>query len=154
MRKRSHARDSAGHLRRPKRIHRRGVSLAARCLEDGTLDVNLQTAVVYSKARGKLKRMKTRLDEDGYVKFTLTREATGREKRRTDAAGRRRLVMTVAVARGESRWREHVVDLPGDKDVHHNDTNRQNNAAANLTLEHVSPNRGRHFEAVGVGGEF
>jgi hypothetical protein len=153
----SHGRDSQGYYRGPlRKVHRpRGrESLAVRCLRDGTLDVCLLTGHVFSSARGASRSIKTRTDEDGYEKFTLHREATGRERRKCDGSGRRRLVMEVfvhrlvmlkklAVARGESRWREHVEDLPGDRDVHHRDTCRSHNAASNLTLELIPLNRGR-----------
>jgi hypothetical protein len=151
-----------GVLRRPKRVHRpRGsVSLAAECLADGTLDVDLLTGEVMSYASGSWKKRKTRLDDDGYVTFTLSRDVNGRRKRKSDAAGRWRLHMTVlvhrlvmmkkvAIACGEARWRSHVEDLPSHKDVHHRDRNRAHNEATNLTLEPILLNRGGHLPLEG-----
>jgi hypothetical protein len=148
--------NAAGYYVGPlKKIHRpKGrESLAVRCLRDGTLDVCLRSGRVYSFALGKRKRIKTRIDEDGYEKFTLKRDVSWREKRRADRNGRRRLSMEVfvhrlvmmkklAVAKGEARWREHLEDLPGDRDVHHVD-GKTNNVARMLTLEFVSWNRGK-----------
>lgn len=141
--------------------HRHRKSLALRCLQDGTLDVCLLTGHVYSYARGEMRRVRTRLDEDGYEKFTLSREVSGRERRKTDSTGRRRRMMTVfvhrlvmmkkiAVALGESHWREKVVDLPGDQEVHHRDKVRRHNQARNLTLESDQDHKAIHAETQGI----
>lgn len=130
-------------------------SLALRCLQDGTLDIDLDTAEVWSMARGVRTKVKTRIDEDGYHKFTLKRDVDGSERRKRDSSGRRRLSMEVfvhrlcmmkklAVARGERRWREHLEDLPGDRDVHHRFSKDRNEATA-LTLEHCYLNQTRHI---------
>lgn len=115
-----------------------------RCLRDGTLDVSLTTGIVISLTRGRRRYLRTRLDEDGYRKFTLSRES--KTKRKQDAAGRRREHMTVfvhrlvmvkkiAVAANPERWRTVVRDLPGSTEVHHKDEDTGNNRGDNLTLE-------------------
>lgn len=130
-------------------------SLALRCLQDGTLDIDLDSGEVWSTAKGARAKIKTRIDEDGYHKFTLCRDVDGRERRKKDGEGRRRLKMEVfvhrlcmmkklAVARGEKRWREHLEDLPGDRDVHHRFGKDQNHASA-LTLEYCYLNQTRHI---------
>lgn len=143
-----------------KKIHRDGESLMVRCLRDGTLDVDLRTGRVESWARGDWVRMvKVRVDEDGYEKFTLSRES--RRVRKKDRDGRRREHMTVfvhrlamvkkiAVAANPDRWRTVVRDLPGDTDVHHKDHCKQNNAANNLTLELAELHRGHADECYAV----
>lgn len=137
-----------------KKVHRSGESLMVRCLRDGTLDVSLLTGSVFSTARGKRRRLKTRRDEDGYVRFTLSRELPKSSRKRPERRdGRKRELMTVfvhrlvmvkklAVAANESRWRDVVRDLHGDTDVHHMDHNQTNNFADNLTLELAELHRG------------
>lgn len=127
--------------------HRDHESLMVRCLRDGSLDVDLETGNVWSWKRGEwCQPVKTRRDEDGYVKFTLSRKAPKSSRKRPDRDGRRREHMTVfvhrlvmvkkiAVAANEERWRTVLRDLPGSTEVHHKDENRQHNAAGNLTLE-------------------
>lgn len=130
-------------------------SLALRCLQDGTLDIDLETGEVWSMARGERTKIKTRIDEDGYHKFTLCRDTDGREKRKMDGDGRRRLKMEVfvhrlcmmkklAVAKGEWRWKEHVEDLPGDREVHHR-FGKDRNEATSLMLEYPALNQGKHI---------
>lgn len=145
-----------GHYVGPLKLrHRRKgkPSLALRCLQDGTLDIDLATGEVWSTAKGTRTKLKTRIDEDGYHKFTLCRDTDGREKRKTDGSGRRRLKMEVfvhrlcmmkklAVARGEFRWREHLEDLPGDREVHHRFGKDRNDATA-LMLEYSGLNGSR-----------
>lgn len=132
-----------------------------RCLRDGTLDVDLETGRVESWARGDWVRfLNVREDEDGYLKFTLSRESKSR--RRKDRNGRRREHMTVfvhrlvmvkkiAVAANPDRWRTVVRDLHGDTDVHHKDHVRSNNVSDNLTLELAElhrPHTDECYEAV------
>lgn len=128
-----------------KYLHRDQESLMVRCLRDGSLDVDLETGKVWSWRVGDWCRpLKTRTDEDGYIKFTLSRES--KTKRRKDSDGRRREHMTVfvhrlvmvkkiAVAANEERWRTAVRDLPGSMEVHHKDLTPAHNWASNLTLE-------------------
>lgn len=118
-----------------------------RCLRDGSLDVDLETGKVWTWKRGMwCQPIKTRVDEDGYVKFTLSREAPKSSRKRPDRDGRRREHMTVfvhrlvmvkkiAVAANEERWRTVVRDLPGSTEVHHKNEQRDCNWASNLTLE-------------------
>lgn len=130
-----------------KYLHRDVESLMVRCLRDGSLDVDLESGVVWSWKRGDwCKPVKTRTDEDGYIKFTLSRKAPPTSRKPKDRDGRRREHMTVfvhrlvmvkkiAVAANEERWRTVVRDLPGSTEVHHKDLQPTNNWAANLTLE-------------------
>lgn len=146
-----------------KKIHRAGESLMVRCLRDGTLDVCLKTGRVFSTARGRMKRLKTREDEDGYRKLTLSRESKTRRKK--DSSGRRREHMTVfihrlvmvkkiAVAANPDRWRDIVRDLHGGTDVHHKDHNKTNNVADNLTLELAELHRAHAAECFAVAEDF
>ena len=137
-----------------KKVHRAGESLMVRCLRDGSLDVCLKTGRVESWARGEwVLFLKVREDEDGYLKFTLSRES--RRVRSKDSGERRREHMTVfvhrlvmvkkiAVAANPERWRDVVRDLHGDTDVHHKDHDKRNNAAKNLTLELAELHRANH----------
>lgn len=125
--------------------HRESESLMVHCLRDGSLDVDLHTGAVWSWRRGDWCRLvKVRTDEDGYIKFTLSRES--KTKRKKDRDGRRREHMTVfvhrlvmvkkiAVAANKERWRTVVRDLPGNTEVHHKDLTPAHNWGGNLTLE-------------------
>lgn len=128
-------------------LHRDVESLMVRCLRDGSLDVDLETGKVWTWKRGDwCQPVRTRRDEDGYVKFTLSREAPPSSRKRRDRDGRRREHMTVfvhrlvmvkkiAIAANEERWRNVVRDLPGSTEVHHKDEVRHHNWSENLTLE-------------------
>ncbi len=146
-----------------KKIHRSGESLMVRCLRDGTLDVCLTTGRVFSTARGRMKRLKTHLDEDGYERFKLNRESKTVRKR--DRSGRRRERMTVfvhrllmvkkiAVAANADRWRDIVRDLSGNTDVHHKDHIKTNNVADNLTLELAELHRAHTADCYAVAEDF
>jgi hypothetical protein len=143
-----------------KYVHRDGESLMVRCLRDGSLDVSLATGNVISLTRGRRRYLATRLDEDGYRKFTLSRES--KTKRRKDSSGRRREHMTVfvhrlvmvkkiAVAANPERWRTVVRDLAGSTEVHHKDENTDNNRGNNLTLELGEVHRVVHAGSRGEG---
>lgn len=128
-------------------VHRDGESLMVRCLADGSLDVGLESGMVWSrKPNGLWRELKVREDEDGYLKFTLSRKAPKGSRRKPDKDGRRREHMTVfvhrlvmvkkiAVAANEKRWQTVVRDLPGSTEVHHKDLTPAHNWASNLTLE-------------------
>ena len=135
-------------------------SLAAECLRDGTIDVDLSTGEVYSTAKGGVRRpMKLRTDPDGYLGFHLNREKKRRvgkpERDRHRVRFRRRqyvqvhrlaYMKKVAILWSDfhgGHWRDHVQDLPRGVDVDHKDLNRSNNTIANLRLKTEAANRSR-----------
>lgn len=69
-------------------------SLLGDCLRDGTLIVNVETGECftmlgrYGRRLKEPAKIKTRIDEDGYEKFSLSRECKDK-RRRPDSRGRR-----------------------------------------------------------------
>ncbi len=140
------------------------LSLAAECLRDGTIDVELTSGVVISfaaRANRPATRhvMKLRTDPDGYQGFHLNRERKQKrgnpERDRKILRYRRRMYVQVhrlaymkkvAILWADfhgGHWREHVVDLPRGIDVDHVDLNRSNNTIENLRLRTLVSNRQR-----------
>lgn len=138
------------------------LSLAAECLRDGTLDVDLRTG----EPSGMKGPIRTKPDRDGYRTFTLSRDVprggrlfsertpsgrrTMRRRRQQTVVVHRLVVMKHlaserALAEGKpGTWREYVVDLPITVDVDHEDRNRANNRVDNLRLRQPLPNRQRY----------
>ena len=150
-----------------KKIHLRvgEIPLEVECLRDGTLDVCLTTGRVWSLYGGKKKQLKTRLDDDGYVVFDLSRAPNGQKrgrhveyvsflkdktlKRRTRWRRRRKVfvhrlvkIKALAFAKGGQKWREYVNDLPRGIDVNHIGR-KDDNRAYMLNLETERANRAR-----------
>ena len=129
-----------------KRVHRdkKKPSLAAREFAAGNLDVCLETGVVTTCYRGRIKIRKLQKNHKGYFWLNINRERAGK-RGKPDADGRYReqmaawvhrlaMMKKIAVELAGKNWRDAIRDIDPEIDVDHYDKNSGNNAATNLRL--------------------
>ena len=130
-----------------KKIHAKpkGGTVMFQRLRNGTLDADLKTGEVFG-IRGK---MTPTADKDGYLRVWLSLPS---RRKKADRDGRKRwrqvaLVHRIVMMKKKAvevdpvNWREHVKELPAGIDVNHEDRDRANNRASNLSLQTERHNR-------------
>ncbi len=129
-----------------KRVHRdkKKPSLAAREFAAGNPDVCLETGVVTTHYRGRIKIRKLQKNHKGYFWLNLNRKRAGK-RGKPDINGRYREQMAawvhrlvymkkLAVDAAGEEWRTAIRDIDPEIDIDHYDKDRGNNSAGNLRL--------------------